>query len=145
MAKIVTLKDNTTKEYIYPMSSVKSVIDENGNSVESLLNGLDEKIMQISSAYRILGVKDNISEVTQITSSKIGDVWYVKNAFDLGESSYPGGTSVLCISDTSPGNTGDSNWMSLGSMFDLSEYITETEAKEFATCIPVSSALDILE
>lgn len=145
MAKIVTLKDHSTGEYIYPTSLTKSIVDENGNSVDSILISLNEKIIQVSSAYKVLGVKDNFSEVTPITTSKIGDVWYIKNAFDLSDQSYPGGTSVLCIKDTAPGDIDpETHWLSLGTMFNLSEYVTKTEAKEFGKCEPINSALEIL-
>lgn len=145
MTQIVTLKDVGTGNYIYPVTSTKSVVDTGGSTLESIIGDINVRIEQLSSAYRIMGAKSDISEVTGLSDAKIGDVWYVKNAFDLGDSSYPGGTSVLCITNSTPETTGEGNWISLGSMFDLSEYVTKTEAKEFATCVPVSSALDILE
>lgn len=43
MADIITLKDNVTKEAMYPRTVTSAVLDEDGNPLDSLLEVVNEE------------------------------------------------------------------------------------------------------
>ena len=61
MSKLITLKDNKTSEYIYPTTSTKLIIDDNGNNV---LEFVENSIYEVK-----LYVKKEITNIKQIGES----------------------------------------------------------------------------
>ena len=98
-------------------------------------NEVDNKISTaVGSVYKVKGTKATFAELPT-EGVVVGDVWNIKDAFDLNDKHYPAGTNVVAAS-VKPTIT----WDPLGGTVDLSIYETsEHAAATYATKTQVAT------
>lgn len=100
-------------DYIATTTSI--TIDTSQNKISAYDQGAITLLDKSNGkAFIYQGSKNTVEDILSITNARVGHVWEVKAEFSLSGKKYPGGTKVVCITNTTPSSHTEDHWSSLG-------------------------------
>lgn len=96
-------------------STIAPLSANQGKVLNTKITNLENKI---STVYKAKGSKASFADVLALTDAKVGDVWDIGTKFIFNNETYPAGTNVVCIQDTSETSHDYTHWDSLGGMIN---------------------------
>lgn len=91
---------------------------------------------KITSAFKFAGAVDNFSDLSSVSNPSQGDLYYVRNIFNVGDVSYLAGTSCAY---------NGTSWIPLSAgITDMSNYVTKDELETYTQGVQIDDPTQII-